>query len=325
MDINYKILWFEDTDEAFDTLSRRTKRYVESKNLRCTINRVYGTSDFDISTYDLNSYEILVVDLRLSEDSKGSEIIKIIRDRNYVNDILFYSAEGLESLDAIMKKNRLEGVFISDRNHKVFLPKIQQLVDKSIRRSENVINIRGIVMDETSDFDSQMCEIAKVALNHMTPDEIISLKNYLKKLLSDSVKHASQLENDYQNNDDWEISSLLQEHDFSSMMKVKTLNFILKMNDNNIISNVVSNSIDDLPQAFHDAQPIFVEAYSNDIIQFRNKLAHVKNFTAETPVFIGTINGEDYYCDSEFCSMLRQRLIQYDNWFNKVYKLLADI
>lgn len=31
MDIDYKILWFEDTDEPYDTLSRRTKRYVEQK------------------------------------------------------------------------------------------------------------------------------------------------------------------------------------------------------------------------------------------------------------------------------------------------------
>ena len=179
MDLNYKILWFEDTDESFDTLSRRTERYVNSKNLRCQIRRVWGSSDFDLAAYDLNTYEILVVDLRLSEHSCGYDIIRAIREGNYVNDVLFYSAEGVQVLSAIMKEYGLEGVFITDRNHKIFVPKIKQLIDKSIRRSENVINIRGIVMDETSEFDTQMCEIVNAVQPHMTKEEVLSLKEYI--------------------------------------------------------------------------------------------------------------------------------------------------
>ena len=60
MDITYKILWFEDTDESFETLSRRTTRYVEAKNLRCQITRIYGVSDFNISQYDWDSKKVVV-------------------------------------------------------------------------------------------------------------------------------------------------------------------------------------------------------------------------------------------------------------------------
>jgi hypothetical protein len=323
MDINYRILWFEDTDESFETLSRRTERYVNSKNLKCKIDRIWGASDFNIASMDLNTYEILVVDLRLAEGSKGFDIINIIRSGNYVNDILFYSAEGLDSLDRIMKENRLEGVYISDRNHRTFMPKIQRLIDKSIRRSENVINIRGVVMDETSEFDTQMCEITNAAFVHLNADERINLKTYINSLLLKSVETASTLAEKYKGIDGWEISDVLSERDFNSMMKAKTLNTILNYN-NARIKKAVDSCKDALPQAFRDNKAAFVAVYDNEVIKFRNKLAHVKKLNAKTPVFIGKINDVDYYCDADFCSMIRSRLIQYGDWFNKLFESLVD-
>lgn len=324
MDINYRILWFEDTDESYETLSRRTERYVNSKNLKCKIDRIWGASDFDIAKIDLNEFEILVVDLRLSDNSKGFDIINAIRNGNYVNDILFYSAEGLDALDGIMKENRLEGVYISDRNHKTFMPKIQRLIDKSIRRSENVISIRGIVMDETSEFDTQMREITNAALVYMSLDERNSLKAYIKRLLMESAKTAAELADNYEMTDEWEISDVLQERDFNSMMKAKTLNRILNIGQNMRIRNVVDKCKDALPQAFNGSKAVFVKAYDDEVIKFRNELAHVKNLNAQMPVFIGTINGVDYCCDTEFCSMIRSRLIRYGDWFTMLYKMLAN-
>lgn len=324
MDINYKILWFENTDESFDTLSRRTIRYVNSRNLRCTIDRVWGASDFDVSKQDLNTYEILVVDLLLSEDSKGFDIIQTIRQGNYVNDVLFYSAEGVESLSRIMKEHSLEGVFITDRNNKYFMPKIQQLIDKSIRRSENVISIRGIVMDETSEFDTQMCEIVSAALTLMTSDEVLGVKTYIcDKLLSERVADTEMIAEKYRKDQEWSIADVIYENDFNSMMKAKVLNYICNMKTNARISSAINSCVDSLPQAFGDAKMKFVAVYDDEILKFRNKLAHTKKLNAEPPVFIGKINGIDYYCDAEFCNKLRASLIKYGDWFNAVYDSIS--
>lgn len=324
MDINYKILWFEDTDESFETLSRRTERYVNSKNLRCTIDRIWGVSDFDMSKLDLNRYEILVVDLRLEDDSRGFDIIQAIRSRNYVNDILFYSAEGVEALEAIMKELRLEGVFITDRNHKTFIPKIQLLIDKSIKRSENVINIRGIVMDETSEFDTQMREIALAAHNLLTEDEIAGLKAYITEdLLSGRANDMTALSAKYSQNGAWTISDVISENDFGSMMKAKLLNQIFNLKSNDRIARALDNCKDSLPHAFGDKKIKFVHTYDNEILKFRNKLAHVKHLNAETPVFIGNINGKDYYCNTDFCFDIRAALIKYGDWFNAVYNSIV--
>lgn len=322
MDINYKILWFEDTDESYETLSRRTQSYVESKNLKCQIKRIYGASDFDISQYDLNAYEVLVVDLQLSQDSKGYEIIRAIRASNYVNDILFYSSAGVSTLEKAMKEYKLEGVFLSDRNNRMFMEKIQQLIDKSVRRSENIINIRGIVMDETSEFDSQMKDIILAAQSLMSLEEICCIKKYIREdLLGKKIDDASKLLEKFPDSCDWAISDLLEEHEFTSMMRARLVNKVLGQTSNPKIQELIASCRDILPELY--AGPSgkfqFAKAYGDNVIMFRNKLAHVKQLNAKNPVFIGTINGTEYRCDSQFCTMMRKTLIRYGLWLGAVY------
>lgn len=325
MDINYKILWFEDTDESYETLSRRTERYVQSKNLRCQIKRIYGVSDFDISQYDLNSFEVLVVDLQLSQGSKGYEIIEAIRASNYVNDILFYSSAGVNTLEKAMKEYKLEGVFLSDRDNRIFMEKIKQLIDKSVRRSENIINIRGIVMDETSEFDSQMQDIILASQSLMSPKEIHCVKTYVStNLLKKKINDAGELLEKFSDGRDWELSDLLREHEFTSMMKARLVNKIFGLSSNPQIQELVVSCQDILPELF--AEPSgkfqFAKAYEDNIIVFRNKLAHVKQLNAKRPVLIGTINGTEHKCDSQFCSMMRETLIRYGHWFDEIYDRL---
>lgn len=325
MDIDYKILWFEDTDESYETLSRRTARYVNSKNLRCQLKRIYGVSDFDISQYDLNSYEVLVVDLQLSQGSKGYQIIEAIRASNYVNDILFYSSAGVSTLEKAMKEYKLEGVFLSDRDHRMFMEKIKQLIDKSVRRSENIINIRGIVMNETSEFDSQMKDIILAVQSLMSMDEVDSIKKYISKdLLKKKVSDASKLSEKFPDGGDWEISDLLEENEFTSMMRARLVNKILGLNSNQQIQELISSCREVLPELF--AAPSgkfqFAKAYEDNIIVFRNRLAHVKQLNAKNPVLIGTVNGTEYRCDSRFCTMMRETLIRYGHWFNEIYDKL---
>ena len=324
MDINYRILWFEDTVESFDALGRRTKRYVESQNLRCTIDRLQGVSEFDSKKPDINSYEILVVDLKLSEESKGYSIIETIRQSNFVNDILFYSSDGVAVLESILKEHRLEGVFITDRKNDDFMFKIQQLIDKSIRRSENVINIRGIVLDETSEFDTLMCDIINTVCCFITEEEIASLKKYMSKALKDFVTEANKLLDSYGDDGQWDISNLLAERDFNSMMKAKTLNYVLKSINNPRIIQACNQNKTILPAAYNGDKICFVKAYNHDIIVFRNKLAHVKNINTTNPALIGEVDGKKYYCDKEFCAMMRDSLIKYEKWLTSIYNTITQ-
>lgn len=323
MDLNYRILWFEDTDESFETLGRRTQRYVESQNLKCCIDRIKGAAEFEEIKPNINLYEILVVDLKLSEDSKGYDIIETIRQGQYVNDVLFYSSEGEAALEDILKQHRLEGVFITDRKNAVFMGKIQKLIDKSIRRSENVINIRGIVLDETSEFDVLMCDITKIVCTFIGEDEIASLKSHMVKVLEEYVSGVGEKLKRYSADGKWDISKLLDERDFNSNMKARTLNYILKNSKNPKIVQACEKNKGLLPEIYDSETIRFVDAFTNDISQFRNKLAHVKDINTTTPLYIGNVNGKDYYCDGEFCAMMRNSLIKYGKWLKSLYSDLS--
>lgn len=222
-----------------------------------------------------------------------------------------------------MKEYRLEGVFLSERDNRMFIEKIKQLIDKSVRRSENIINIRGIVMDETSEFDSQMKEIILATQALMSPDEVSCVKKYISKdLLKKKADNVTKLVERFPEDGEWAIVDVLEEHDFSSMMRARLVNKILGLEGNRQIQELVDSCRDILPEIF--AAPSgklqFAKAYEESIIVFRNKLAHVKQLNAKKPVLIGTIRGTEYKCDSQFCTMMRETLIRYGHWFNLVYE-----
>ena len=304
-------------DESYGTFSRRTKRYINSLALKCKIDRVFGMSDFNIASRNINRYDLLVVDLKLSGGSTGYEVINAIRASGYVNDILFYSSDGINALDSIMKEYRMEGVFITERNNRVFMPKIERLIDKTVRRSESVVNIRGIVMDETSEFDTQMQEIIIAACNLMQPNEKKGLKSYVCKLMEEKVKDVQDLAAKYLPKSDWKVSDIIKENDFNSMMKAKVLNKVLNYSANVKIAAAVDSCKGYLPQIYTSGQKLkFVQAYDNEILKFRNMLAHVKTLNTETPTYIGKINGVNYYCTPDFCLQIRSKLITYQDWFD---------
>lgn len=242
-----------------------------------------------------------------------------------MNDILFYSSAGVNTLEKAMKEYKLEGVFLSDRDNRIFMEKIKQLIDKSVRRSENIINIRGIVMDETSEFDSQMQDIILASQSLMSPEEIHCVKTYVStNLLKKKINDAGELLEKFSDGRDWELSDLLREHEFTSMMKARLVNKIFGLSSNPQIQELVVSCQDILPELF--AEPSgkfqFAKAYEDNIIVFRNKLAHVKQLNAKRPVLIGTINGTEHKCDSQFCSMMRETLIRYGHWFDEIYDRL---
>lgn len=323
MELNYKILWFEDTDESFDSLSRQTKKYVEKKSLYCIIDRITGLSDLNMSTYDINSYDLLVVDLKLSNGSKGHDVIIKIRNSGFVNDILFYSSSGLPNLKAALSEFKLEGVFLSEREAALFMSNIKKLIDKSVKRSENVINIRGIVMDETSGFDNLMSEIMLKLINLLSVNEKQAVKEYIRSsLLCEQKESIEKLLDDYKEEIEWDYSRLFNNFSFSSSMKARLLNKIINLNNNDKITEIVSSCKSIFPELYNNKKIVFADRYINGVLSFRNKLAHVKSFNAENPALICEKDGVQYRCDEEFCKMIREILIKYGKWLNSLSELV---
>ena len=62
MDLTFRIIWFEDVDEWYNTTSRRVSRYIKNKNFKVDIMRIKKASDFDLTEYQLQNYDLLIID-----------------------------------------------------------------------------------------------------------------------------------------------------------------------------------------------------------------------------------------------------------------------
>ena len=301
MDLTFKIIWFEDVDEWYNTTSRRVQRYIENKNYKVNIQRIKKASDYKLNKLELYNCDLLIIDYELEKvydqngekNIYGSDIIQMIRDGNFFNDILFYSSHGYDVINDIMKQKGLQGVFITDRTNREFMSKVQSLIDKAVRRSSNLINIRGIVMDTTSEFDNKITDLINIIWPLLDNEKEIQIANKIKKkILEDNIKTAKKLETKYTNINKENINNLLSERDFSAMRKARLLSWCIESNKE--LKNKLQTTFKENLQLNNGNEyNKFFEQYNNDIIKYRNALAHVKNSPIDSTQIIGKVDGED--------------------------------
>lgn len=332
MDLTFRIIWFEDIDEWYDTTSRRVKRYIESKNFKVDIQRIKKASDFSVENFQIQKYDLLVVDYELEKAQEetgiktiyGSDIISELRKGRYVNDALFYSSHGFDIISNIMKQEGLQGVFIADRDNGEFHDIIKLLVDKAIRRTENLINIRGIVMDTTSDFDVKIKDIISVLWKTLG-DKEASISNKIKRdILQDNLRTAQRLNEKYPRIDKDNIDDLLQERDFSAYRQARLLNWCIKSNEQmrDSLLTIVQRNV--TPQS--DVNDIdFFDLYNSQIIKYRNALAHVKNARqGEVDFYIGDVEGEKIFFNEDLCGELRKKMVHYEKALDEMYEYIEQ-
>ena len=97
MDLTFKIIWFEDVDEWYNTTSRRVQRYIENKNYKVNIQRIKKASDYKLNKLELYNCDLLIIDYELEKvydqngekNIYGSDIIQMIRDGNFLMTFYF--------------------------------------------------------------------------------------------------------------------------------------------------------------------------------------------------------------------------------------------
>lgn len=332
MDLTFRILWFEDSDEWYKSMSRRVSKHIEENNFIAKIDRIKKPSDFDLKKYNLHNYDLLIVDYDLETicenniDRKiyGTEIIKLIRHDDFVNDILFYSALGFSKIYEIFKSEGLQGVFISDRKNEEFYERVKKLANKTITRANNIVNIRGVVMDTTSNFDNMICDLI-IAIWPTLGGNEGNISEYIKKeILNGICKTSDKLKERYVSIDGENIESLLGERDFSAARQVRVLNKCIELD-----SGLREKLSEALKKHLHlengEEKETFFNLYNKDIINYRNALAHVKTeISIEDKDVAVEINGETVIFNQELCNNLRRNLLNYKNILDDINEYVVS-
>lgn len=156
MRLKYKILWIENEEDWVDSIYDQIQEHLS--DLGFEFEKKLIAKEEESVIYD--EYDLILMDLNLAEQPNGAELIERIRNLNVFTDIVFYSSIEIELLREKGREKNLEGVYYSGRTpDSSFVRKVCQVIDSTIKKVQDLSNLRGLVMAEVSDLDSLMDEI----------------------------------------------------------------------------------------------------------------------------------------------------------------------
>ena len=329
MNTFFHILWFEDDNDWREASEPYINEKLTPFNLNAKIDKYIG-NDFHIEQIGgKNEIDLILMDFNLSHGVHGDELINQIRECNILADILFYSADYPGMLDKI--KQRIEhfsGIYLSDRDES-FEDILNKLICKVIRRSQDTVNLRGILMDKTSEFENRMKEIFINAKTMLDDSSNTNLNTYLVKLLvegkKNTVSHYDEIlyQTGQPNNDNNPSEENNQCKFDDSMLLKKTIESKGYIFDNRkqtryfdkLLKQLKSKNI--IPSSIFESYSPLSEKYKANIQDYRNALAHLK--IGENVIFI---SDKKIQINQELFNKINGNLHEFDKFLNSIESII---
>lgn len=325
MNTTYKLLWIDDSEDFYESTEELVMDVVRDNNMLPDIQYYVHYREFEqqeLQRFDaviFNQYDLLIIDYALSGIT-GDEIIRELRARNIYTDVVFYSSE-FQAMQAEMKQtDQLDGVFFADRNDLTVV--VDRVIKKNLRREYDIANIRGLIMDNSSEFD-YICRITAVAMfDKLDKDK----KDEIEQIARGFVDEANQKSS---NN----FKTLDSKHGRTYVKKaVESVEYVMDNKDRYRLMATILREFD----AFKDVPEDFADKYAESVITPRNKLAHSKLFYGECKKKLHIAktrqelkcNQDCDHCISEYsiesCEILRNRLFEYYQMFQKIDRTVSS-
>jgi len=319
MNTTYKLLWIDDSDIFYETTEELIKDVVKDNNMLPDIQYYVHYRDFEqkeLETFDaviFNQYDLLIIDYALSSIT-GDKIIRDLRARNIYTDVVFYSSELQTMRSEMQKTDQLDGVFFADRDDLTGV--VDRVIKKNLRREYDIANIRGLIMDNSSEFD-YICRITAVAMFDKLDND---KKDKIEQIAREFVDNANQQSS---NN----FKDLEKKHGKSYVQKaIESVEYVMSNKDRYRLMTIILHEFDDFKNIPED----FADKYNEAVIKPRNKLAHSKLFYGECKKKLHITktrqvlrcNQDCDHCNSEYsietCEVLRKKLFEYYQIFQEI-------
>ncbi|EAD9569035.1 hypothetical protein F1B79_12845, partial [Listeria monocytogenes] len=199
MRADLSIMWVEDTTSWYTEQKDLLNMDIESLGIDIEFTRISTIDDFYKLVRNDNTgfskYDIFFVDYALSSDTeqKGSNIIVKLKDMGLTTDILFYSSKNIREIREIVKKDieQFEGIYLADRD-KDFRDKSFQLVEKNIKSLSSIKNIRGLLMDQTSENDFIVKSYISKEINELLPEQKEKIYKWFEKEVDKNIEEVTK-------------------------------------------------------------------------------------------------------------------------------------
>lgn len=296
MNTFFKILWFEDEVTWFNMERLRINSILQEHYLIPEIVRKDG-DDFDISELTGNDYDLIIMDYKLAEGTTGDTVVTAIRENNILTDILFYSSEEHNMLTAISKgMPPIDGVYLTKRDYNLFTQKAENLINKIVKRSEDLVNLRGFVMDGSSDFEVRIQEILNIVWNKFTEEE--------KGILEEAVQRTIKRNEDR----DQKTKKKVLEVNPTFPAAVNNIHFFSHSDRLYLLDKAIKILLTNYSLSEEEEFSSFKAYYEKEISNYRNALGHRKS----TDNIIEITKGNFVPVDEALHQKMRKNLSRYN-------------
>ena len=296
MNTFFKILWFEDEVTWFNMERLRINSILQEHYLIPEIVRKDG-DDFDISELTGNDYDLIIMDYKLAEGTTGDTVVTAIRENNILTDILFYSSEEHNMLTAISKgMPPIDGVYLTKRDYNLFTQKAENLINKIVKRSEDLVNLRGFVMDGSSDFEVRIQEILNIVWNKFTEEE----KGILEEAVQRTIKRNKDREQ--------KTKKKVLEVNPTFPAAVNNIHFFSHSDRLYLLEKAIKILLDNYSLSEEEEFSSFKAYYEKEISNYRNALGHRKS----TDNIIEITKGNFVPVDEALHQKMRKNLSRYN-------------
>lgn len=298
MNLSYNILWFDDTDDFFDSLDfEPLKSEISLWGFTPDIKLVTSPDEF-MTHSPFKKFDLIVVDYNLEEyDLHGEEFIEKIRGNDVYTEVIFYSANPASDLWNAIRKKELEGVFVANRG--TVLNKIERVANQSVKKILDLANMRGIVMAEVGNID---LILESILTNGIEGLEESKRQTIFKKFHRDVVEQPKK-----------QIEKL------ELFMKNPSAKDLVELCD----SYKRWNNFERLAKQHPKLKNNNVGDYNNDVLKPRNFLAHGKP-RAKGDGYVFDYKGKEYYFDEQKSLSLRAKIIEYKDKFTQIEEIVKS-
>jgi hypothetical protein len=219
MDMQYRILWFDDQPGGLSTLQQVIQAKLNPFGFTLNIRWIESFDDKTIlSILDQlrthNPYDLIMVDYDLGQGSGGEHLLKKLR---FVSsgDMVFYSGASVQTLREKLLKQAVDGIFCLDRtklNTEVF-----SIVKNTLRRIMHPNYMRGLVVGSVAEMDVLFSEIILAMLTHPDMPTEEEIKSQIKR---NTEIYLSEQQNNLKNFEEKKLKSIIKKENLHTKINL---------------------------------------------------------------------------------------------------------
>lgn len=309
-----KVLIIDDIDEAIDDYEQILCSFADQKGFRCEVTHINSFIDFSHIELKNAEYDFFMVDYNMGQSSKfnGDKLIEKIRVSCPVSDILFYSSDH-DQISNFQKAHVIEGVYYSERdyesNKNPTADKAIELFGKTIKWFEQPYNIRGILLESLSGFDSKIKDCISRCYLSSIPQRKNEIKgSFIPKINESCKSRYIRFLKMVTCSDEIRLADIKKTHpclenaDFSTLLLDFNIvdskrQFILFFD---LLKDAGFENLDKLNKLY------------NDLSEKRNILAHCQGEQQRTGIFYKN-STKSILFDRDACAFTRKDILSFDD------------